>query len=180
MEWYRAVQFVAGVPMPVEWAREFGVTVNGMWDDQERWDRSKVEQAHREGRRVLIDRRLMALEAKYYELEENRHLLAETCRDIFGGKAEIDWYFWDPKPVYSMCFYSRPFRDYLLAGYRRAVDIGIDILSLDEPQTHIALMTREPRGSGFCPRCLELFCKHLEGDSAARGRADVSSGADLR
>jgi len=180
MEWYREVQFVAGVPMPVEWAREFGVTVNGMWDDQEKWDEAAVEQAHREGRRVLIDRRLMALEAKYYEREENRHLLEETCRDIFGGKAEIDWYFWDKKPVYSMCFYSRAFRDYLLAGYRRAVDIGIDILSLDEPQTHIALMTREPKGSGFCPRCLELFCKHLEGDSAARTRAGVSSVADLR
>ena len=180
MEWYRAVQFVAAVPMPVEWARGFGVTVNGMWDDQERWDRSAVEQAHREGRRVLIDRRLMALEAKYYEREENRHLLEETCRDIFGGKAEIDWYFWDQKPVYSMCFYGRPFRDYLLAGYRRAVDIGVDILSLDEPQTHIALMTREPKGSGFCPRCLELFCQHLEDDAAARQRADVSSVTDLR
>jgi hypothetical protein len=166
--------------MPVEWAREFGVTVNGMWDNQERWDRAAVEQAHREGRRVLIDRRLMALEAKYYEREENRHLLEETCRDIFGGKAEVEWYFWDQKPVYSMCFYSRPFRDYLLAGYRRAVDIGIDILSLDEPQTHIALMTRKPKGSGFCPRCLELFCKHLERDSAARQRAGVSSVADLR
>ncbi|UCC69164.1 MAG: hypothetical protein JSV79_04395 [Armatimonadota bacterium] len=180
MEWYRAVQFIAGVPMPGEWAREFGVTVNGMWDDHERWDRSAVEQAHREGRRVLIDRRLMALEAKYYEREENRHLLEETCRDVFGGKAEVDWYFWDSKPVYSMCFYSRPFRDYLLAGYRRAVDIGVDILSLDEPQTHIALMTREPKGSGFCPRCLDLFCQHLEGDAAARGRAGVSSVAGLR
>ncbi|MFB3881248.1 MAG: hypothetical protein ACE149_08285 [Armatimonadota bacterium] len=131
MDWHKQVQFVSGVPMPAEWAREFGITVNGMWDDHERWDRAAVEQAHREGRRVLIDRRLMALEAKYYERDENRHLLGETCRDIFGGKAEVELYFWDPKPVYSMCFYSRPFRDYLLAGYRRAVDIGIDILSLD-------------------------------------------------
>ena len=30
MEWYREVQFVAAVPMPVEWAREYGTTVNGM------------------------------------------------------------------------------------------------------------------------------------------------------
>jgi len=180
MEWYREVQFIAGVPMPVERASEFGVTVNGMWDDQERWDRSAVEQAHREGRHVLIDRRLMALEAKYYEREENRHLLDETCRDIFGSKAEVDWYFWDKKPVYSICFYSRAFRDYLLAGYRRAVDIGIDILSLDEPQTHVALMTRKEKGSGFCPRCLNLFCEHLETDAAARTRAGVASMPDLR
>jgi len=180
MEWYRAVQFVAAVPMPVEWAREFGTTVNGMWDDPERWDRSAVEQAHREGRRVLVDQRLMALEARFYEREENHYLLEEACRDIFGDKAEVDWYFWDPKPVYSMCFYSRTFRDYLLARYRRAVDMGVDILSLDEVQTHIALMTRNAKGSGFCARCLELFCKHLEGDEAARTRAGVSSVADLR
>ncbi len=180
MEWYRQVQFVSGVPMPVEWAREFGVTVNGMWDNIERWDKASVEQAHQEGRRVLIDRRLMALEAVYYEREENRHLLEETCLDIFGSKSQIDWYFWDKKPVYSMCFYSRAFRDYLLSGYRRAAEIGIDILSLDEPQTHIALMTRKEKGSGFCPRCLELFCKHLDEDSAARGRTRVSSVADLR
>ena len=31
MEWYRAVQFIAAVPMPIEWAREYGTTVNGMW-----------------------------------------------------------------------------------------------------------------------------------------------------
>jgi len=41
-------------------------------------------------------------------------------------------------------------------------------------------MTREPKGSGFCPRCLELFCQHLEEDAAARQRAGISSVGDFR
>ncbi|MHC5034322.1 MAG: hypothetical protein ACYTFZ_04740 [Planctomycetota bacterium] len=180
MDWYREVQFLAAVPMPVEWAREYGTTVNGMWDSPARWDRARVADAHAEGRRVLASVPLIALTASVYEQEENHYLVSEACRDIFGNRAEVKWYYWDPKPVYSMCLYSEVFRDYLLAKCRSAASAGVDVLNVDEINTSIGLMSREPGGSGFCPRCLEKFCMHLEDDDELRARAGIADVAELR
>lgn len=180
MEWYRAVQFIAAVPMPVEWAREYGTTVNGMWDDPAKWDRARVDQAHQEGRRVLVSVPLIALTARVYEKQENRYLLSEVCRDIYGNAAEVKWYYWDPKPVYSMCLYSRTFRDYLLARIEAAIAAGADVVNVDEIQTSIGLMSREPGGSGFCPLCLEKYCAHLEANPSAQSAAPVRDVGELR
>ncbi len=180
MEWYRAVQFIAAVPMPTEWAREYGTTVNGMWADPDRWGKAEVEQAHAEGRRVLVSVPIIALTHQVYEEEKHRYLLDEVCRDIFGNEAEVKWYYWDSKPVYAMCLYSRVFRDYLLAKIRKAIEAGVDVLNVDEIQTSIGLMTPELRDPGFCPRCLERFCDHLETDSSARSAAGVENVANVR
>ena len=180
MEWYRAVQFIAAVPMPVEWAREYGTTVNGMWDDPNRWGMSEVQQAHAEGRRVLASVPLIALTHRAYEKEENRYLLGEACRDIFGNEAEVKWYYWASKPVYAICIYSRVFRDHLLAKIQKAIEAGVDVISVDEIQTSIGLISRERKDPGFCPRCLEKFCAHLESDSSARSAAGVADVNDLR
>jgi hypothetical protein len=180
MEWYRAVQFVSAVPMPVERAREYGTTVNGMWDDPARWDRSAVDQAHQEGRRVLVSVPLIALTSRYYEREEERHLLNEMCRDISGNPAEVKWYYWDSKPVYAMCLYSRVFRDHLLAKIQKAIEGGADVVNVDEIQTSIGLMSREHKDPGFCPKCLEKFCAHIEGDPSARNAASVRDVGELR
>ena len=180
MQWYRELQFIAAVPMPLEWAREYGTTVNGMWDDPARWDESRLREAHDQGRRVLVSVPLIALTSRHYESDENRYLLKEACRDLFGNPAEVEWYYWDSKPVYSMCLYSEVFRGYLLEKCRAAAAAGVDVLSVDEIQTSIGLMSREPGGSGFCPRCLERFCAHLEGDPEARRSAGVADAADLR
>ncbi len=180
MKWFEQVQFVAAVPMPVEWAREYGTTVNGMWDSPARWDRDQVGQAHREGRRVLVSVPLIALTARVYEQEENQYLLDEVCRDIFGSRAQVKWYYWDSKPVYAMCLYSRIFRDYLLAKIRKAIEAGTDVVNVDEIQTSIGLMSRDRKDPGFCPLCLEKFCAHLEEDSAARDEVGIDSAAELR
>ncbi len=180
MEWYRAVQFIAAVPMPLEWAREYGTTVNGMWDDPDRWGNAEVEQAHAEGRRVLVSVPLIALTHGAYEQEENRYLMSEVCRDIFGNEAEVKWYYWDSKPVYSVCVYSEVFRNYLVAKCREAAAAGVDVLNVDEINTSIGLMSRDPKDPGFCPRCLEKFCAHLEQDATARQEVGVDRVADLR
>ena len=180
MEWYRAVQFIAAVPMPVEWAREYGTTVNGMWDDPAKWDQARVDQAHQEGRRVLVSVPLIALTHRAYEKEENRYLMSEVCRDIYGNEAEVKWYYWDSKPVYTMCLYSRVFRDYLFAKIQEAIEAGADVLNVDEIQTSIGLMSRKPKDSGFCPKCLERFCARLESDASFRSAAGVGNVGDLR
>lgn len=180
MEWYRAVQFIAAVPMPVEWAREYGTTVNGMWDSPTRWDRAGVAQAHEEGRRVLVSVPLIALTARAYEQDENRYLLDEACRDISGDRAEVKWYYWDPKPVYAVCLYSRVFREHLLARIQQAIESGADVISVDEIQTSIGLMSRDAADPGFCPLCLERFCAHLDEDATARQDVGVDRVADLR
>jgi len=179
MEWFREVQFVAAVPMPVEWAREYGTTVNGMWDDPTRWGTSEVKQAHAEGRRVLVSVPLIALTAHVYEQEQNRYLLEHVCRDISGNEAEVKWYYWDSKPVYAICLYSRVFRNHLLAKIQEAIEAGVDVVSVDEIQTSIGLMSRAPKDSGFCPKCLEKFCAHLESDSPTRRAAGVENVGDL-
>ena len=180
MEWYREVQFVAAVPMPVEWAREYGTTVNGMWDDPDRWDRASIGKAHEEGRRVLVSVPLIALTARRYERAEESHLLEEACRDINGNKAEVKWYYWDPKPVYAMCLYSEVFRDYLLTRIKAAIAAGADVVNVDEIQTSIGLISRKPKDPGFCPRCLERFCAHLEEDASARRATGARDVAELR
>jgi hypothetical protein len=180
MEWYRAVQFIAAVPMPVEWAREYGTTVNGMWDDPAKWDRARVAQAHQEGRRVLVSVPLIALTHRAYEKEENRYLMSEVCRDIYGNEAEVKWYYWDSKPVYAMCLYSRVFRDYLLAKIQHAIEAGADVVNVDEIQTSIGLMSRTSKDPGFCPRCLERFCARLDSDASFRSAAGVGNVGDLR
>ncbi|MFB3880576.1 MAG: hypothetical protein ACE149_04895 [Armatimonadota bacterium] len=180
MEWFREVQFVAAVPMPVEWAREYGTTINGMWDDPDRWDRAKIAEAHAEGRRVLVSVPLIALTARRYEREDESYLLEEACRDINGEQAEVKWYYWDQKPVYAICLYSRVFRDHLLARIKAAIAAGADVVNVDEIQTSIGLISRRPKDPGFCPKCLEKFCAHLEEDSSAREAASVGDVAELR
>ncbi len=180
MEWYRAVQFIAAVPMPIEWAREYGTTVNGMWDSPARWGKAEVEQAHAEGRRALASVPLIALTHRAYEKKENRYVLGEVCRDIFGNEAEVKWYYWDSKPVYAICLYSRVFRDHLLAAIQKAIEAGVDVISVDEIQTNIGLMSRERKDPGFCPKCLERFCSHVEEDATAREALGIGRVADLR
>ncbi len=180
MQWYRELQFIAAVPMPIEWAREFGTTVNGMWADPDRWGKAEVAQAHAEGRRVLVSVPVIALTHRVYEQDEHRHLMSEVCRDILGRPAEVKWYYWDSKPVYAMCLYSRAFRDHLLAKIRKAIEAGADVINVDEIQTNIGLMSRRAKDPGYCPRCLELFCAHLDRDASARRAAGVESVADLR
>lgn len=180
MEWYQAVQFIAAVPMPVDWAREYGTTVNGMWDSPTRWDKAGVAQAHEEGRRVLVSVPLIALTARAYEQDDNHYLLDEVCWDISGNRAEVKWYYWDPKPVYAVCLYSRVFRDYLLALIGKAIDAGADVVNVDEINTGIGLMSREAADPGFCPLCLDRFCTHLEEHATVRQDLGVERVADLR
>ncbi len=181
MEWYRAVQFIAAGIMPVEWAREYGTTVNGMWDyNRAHWEKAAVQQAHVEGRRVQVAVPLIALTHQVYEKEENRHLMGEICRDIDGNQAEVKWYYWDSKPVYAMCVYSRVFIDYLLADIRTAIESGADSINVDEIQTNIGLMSRDSKDPGFCPRCLEKFCAQLDRDAPLRRAAGIENVRELR
>jgi hypothetical protein len=93
MEWYREVQFIAAGIMPIEWAREYGTTVNGMWVYDSyapaQWEKAAIQQAQAEGRRVQLAVPLIALTYHIYEKEEHRHLLDEVCRDIDGNEAEV-------------------------------------------------------------------------------------------
>ena len=177
MEWYRQVQFIAAVPMPPEMADEFGTTVNGMWASPEFGDPYVVTEQHREGRRVLFSVPLIALVPKVYEEPGAEYLLDEVCRDIDGGPAECDWYYWETKPVFAACIYSEVFRTYLLDRCKGGVDRGMDVVNLDEIMTSVGLMDRDPGGTGFCPRCLNRFRSHLreggDADLAATGDDDL-------
>jgi len=163
MEWYRQVQFVSAVPMPLETAVGFGTTVNGMWADPESRAADEVRKAHDGGERVLFSVPMIALTPKTYESDEASHLLDEVCRDVDGGSSECDWYYWESKPVYAACIYSDAFRAYLMERCREGVDRGIDVVNLDEIMTGIGLMNRKPRGSGFCTRCRARFRAHVHG-----------------
>jgi hypothetical protein len=165
MEWYRQVQFVAAIPMPPDKADEFGTTVNGMWADPERRRAEEVARAHDEGRRVLFSVPMIALTPRVYEAVTAAYLLDEVCHDIDGASSECDWYYWEAKPVYSVCIYSDIFRRYLLDRCRDGIDRGMDVVNLDEIMTSVGLMNREPGGSGFCSRCLERFRAHLSADA---------------
>ncbi|HEX5950282.1 MAG TPA: hypothetical protein VFZ96_04725, partial [Actinomycetota bacterium] len=161
MEWYRQVQFIAAVPMPPEMADEFGTTVNGMWASPEFGSTDLVAELHRGGRRVLFSVPLIALVPRVYEEPGFEHLLDESCRDIAGRPSECGWYYWERKPVYAACIYSEPFRRYLLDRCKHGVDMGMDVVNLDEIMTSVGLMTRDARGTGFCSRCLGRFRAHL-------------------
>lgn len=176
MDWYRRLQFMAAVAMPQEIADEFGTTVNGMWHAPEARSAEDVATAHAKGQRVLFSVPMIALVPQVYEVEEHSYLLDEVCADIDGGKAHVDWYYWEPKPVYSVCIYSEPFRRYLLERCKEGVDKRMDLVNLDEINTSIGLMTRDPRGSGFCNLCLERFRGHAR-DGVEAGLADLDDAA---
>jgi hypothetical protein len=173
MEWYRQVQFVSAVPMPPEMADEFGTTVNGMWASPELGSADEVADLHARGRRVLFSVPLIALVPREYERPERAFLLEEVCRDVDGRESECDWYYWETKPVYAACTYSDVFRRHLLERCRRGVDLGMDVVNLDEIMTSIGLMDRDPGGTGFCPRCLDRFRASLSQDDPS-GLADAA------
>jgi hypothetical protein len=174
MEWYRQIQFVSAVPMPPEMADEFGTTVNGMWASPEFGSREGVADQHQEGQRVLFSVPLIALVPKVYEESGFEYLLDETCRDIAGRASECNWYYWERKPVYAACIYSDAFRRYLLDRCKHGVDMGMDVVNLDEIMMSVGLMNRDARGTGFCDRCLERFRSHLrEG-----GEAELADAGD--
>jgi hypothetical protein len=101
------------------------------------------------------------------------HLLDETCRDLAGRPSECGWYYWERKPVYAACIYSEAFRRYLLDRCKHGIDLGADVVNLDEIMTSVGLMNRDARGSGFCSRCLDRFRTHLrEIDDAELATAD--------
>ncbi|MGH2640552.1 MAG: hypothetical protein ACRDGO_02510, partial [Actinomycetota bacterium] len=148
MDWYRQVQFVSAVAMPPDLADAFGTTVDGMWADPEQSSQASVEEAHGKGKRTLFSVPMIALTPKVYEEPGTAHLLDEVCRDVEGGSAECGWYYWESKPVYSVCIYSDAFRAYLMERCEAGVDLGMDVVNLDEVMTSIGLMNREARGSG--------------------------------
>lgn len=152
--------------MPPEIATTFGTTVNGMWADPERLRADDVASAHQAGRRVLFSVPMIALTPGVYGAAAP--LLDEVCRDVAGEPSECGWYYWESKPVYAACIYSDAFRRYLFDRCAQGIDRGMDVVNLDEIMTSVGLMNRDPRGSGFCFRCLERFRPHLleEGDSA--------------
>jgi hypothetical protein len=172
MEWYRQVQFISAVPMPPEMADEFGTTVNGMWASPEFGDTDLVAELHRGGRRVLFSVPLIALVPRVYEEPGLEYLLDETCRDIAGRASECNWYYWERKPVYAACIYSDVFRRYLLDRCKHGVDMGMDVVNLDEIMMSVGLMNRDARGTGFCARCLERFRSHLAGTDDGLADAD--------
>jgi hypothetical protein len=178
MDWYRQLQFMAAVAMPEHLADEFGTTVNGMWHSPESRSAEDVAEAHGKGQRVLFSVPMIALVPQVYEVEEFGYLLDEVCADIDGAKAEVDWYYWEPKPVYSVCIFSEPFRRYLLDRCKEGVGKGMDLVNLDEINTSIGLMTRQTGGSGFCPLCLDRFRAHAR-EGADAGLADLDD-ASLR
>jgi hypothetical protein len=152
--WIGDLNFIAAVAMPEAWVEEFGTTVNGMWADPDRWTADNVAAAHAKGRRILVSVPLMALTHQVYEIPETAYLMDEVCRDLDGGLAEVGWYYWDAKPVYSLCIHSPKVRTYLVDRLRGAMAAGVDVVNVDEIQTSVGLMNRQPKGSGFCHRCL--------------------------
>jgi hypothetical protein len=169
--WIHDLAFIAAIALPEDWAREFGTTVNGMWADPDRWTPDRVEAAHAEGRRILVSVPLIALTHEVYEAPDTAYLMDEVCRDIRGNPAEVEWYYWDAKPVYSLCVHSPVLRRYLVDRLRPAIAAGVDVVNVDEINTSVGLMTREPKGSGFCARCLD------ESAVVARARDDRGTGA---
>lgn len=161
VDWYRQIQFVAAVAMPADIARAYGTTVNGMWADPEQRSPQYVADDHEHGNRVLFSVPMIALVPRVYEAEETAYLLDEVCRDVHDDPAECDWYYWQPKPVYAACIYSARFRGYLFGRCIEGVDKGMDVVNLDEINTSIGLMDRDPGGTGFCHRCLDRFRSHL-------------------
>ena len=161
MRWYRQVQFVAAVPMAQSAATELGVTVNGMWADQETFSDEVVAAAHARGQRIMFSVPLIALTPNVYQGRDTRHLLGEVCRDIEGNLAQVPWYYWESEPVYSACIYSPVFRRYILGRCLAGIDRLMDAVNLDEINTSAGLMSQKIGASGFCAYCLERFRTHL-------------------
>lgn len=166
MEWYHQLQFISAVAMPDDLASAYGTTVNGMWAAPEQRSQQMIEEAHAKGCRVLFSVPLIALTPKVYHLPENRYLIDEACRDIEGNTSLVPWYYWESEPVYSICFYSAPFRRYLLERCKEGIQRGMDVVNLDEINTSLGLMNREAGGSGFCANCLGRFRTHLRQEAA--------------
>jgi hypothetical protein len=163
VEWFRQVQFIAAVAMPEAEADRYGTTVNGMWADPEALSPRQVEQAHAKGRRVLFSVPMIALTPRVYEARSTAALLHEVCLDIEGNPAHVSWYYWEDKPVFSACIFSDTFRGYLFDRCRGGVDRDMDVVNLDEINTSIGLISREPAGSGFCHYCLDRFRRRIPG-----------------
>ncbi|MDH2444096.1 hypothetical protein QDR37_09075 [Amnibacterium sp. CER49] len=173
MAWYDELQFLAAVPMPETYVRALGTTVNGMWASPGALTVEGVAAAHRDGRRVLFSVPLTALTAEVYNDPSSSRLTEEVCRDIDGRPAEVGWYYWEDEPVLSACIFSDEFRDHLRDLCRHGIEVGADVVDLDEINTSIGLMSRERGGSGFCHRCLQRFRTHLS--SSGRHPDDVEA-----
>ncbi len=152
--WIHDLTTIAAIALPEAWADEFGTTVNGMWARPDGWTPAAVEAAHAKGRRILVSVPLIALTHQVYEDPNRRHLLDEVCRDVNGDPAEVEWYYWDAKPVWSLCIHSPVLRAYLVDTLREAIAAGVDVVNVDEINTSVGLMTNRPKGSGFCRLCL--------------------------
>ena len=166
MEWYHRLQFISAVAMPEDLAAAYGTTVNGMWAAPELRSQRMIEEAHARGYRVLFSVPLIALTPKVYHVPEHQYLIDEACRDIDGGPSLVPWYYWESEPVYSICFYSLPFRRYLLERCKAGIESGMDVVNLDEINTSLGLMNREAGGSGFCSECLRRFRNHIRHETA--------------
>jgi hypothetical protein len=169
--WIHDVSFIAAIALPEAWAEEFGTTVNGMWASPDGWTPDRVAAAHERGRRILVSVPLIALTHQVYEQPDGAPLMDEVCRDLDGGLAEVEWYYWDAKPVYALCVHSQGVRDYLVERLRGAIEAGVDVVNVDEINTSVGLMTRQPRGSGFCHGCLAGSAV-VAAAAAARERQD--------
>ena len=172
--WIHDLTFVAAIALPEASADEFGTTINGMWADPGGWTTERVAAAHARGRRILVSVPLIALTHDVYERDELAYLKDEICRDIHGGLAEVEWYYWDAKPVFALCIHSPVVRAYLVDRLRGAIEAGVDVVNVDEINTSVGLMTRQPKGSGYCGRCLRDSTTIRD---ATRAR-DVSGPAD--
>src|SRR5262249_47580958 len=137
----------------------------GMWADPERMTAGDVSLAHEGGRKVLFSVPMIALIPRVYEAEAA--LLDMVCRDVSDEPAECEGYYWESKPVYAACIYRDAFRAYLCSCCVEGIEAGMDVVNLDEIMTTIGLMNLNPRGSGFCFRCLDRFRQHLREDGGA-------------
>ena len=143
-----------------------------MWANPERWTPEIVAAAHAKGRRILVSVPLMALTHQIYEVPDTAYLMDEVCRDLDGGPAEVSWYYWDAKPVYSLCIHSPKVRTYLVDCLRGAMAAGVDVVNVDEIQTSVGLMNRRPKGSGLSqmPRGLGRHPRRCAGPAHDRAR----------
>lgn len=161
MSWYHDLHFIAAVSMPDDLVDAYGTTINGMWAAPEQRTDEYIASEHARGNRVLFSVPLIALTPKVYSDPDLRYLTGEACRDIEGNTSLVPWYYWEAEPVYSICFYSSAFRDYLLERCKTGIARGLDVVNLDEINTSLGLMNRKPGGSGFCVRCLDRFREHV-------------------
>lgn len=180
MAWYHELQFLAAVPMPEMYVRALGTTVNGMWASPRAQTVESVAAAHQDGRRILFSVPMIALTPKIYNDPSCAPLIGEVCRDIDNRPAEVGWYYWENEPVLSACIFSEDFRSYLRDLCRRGIEVGADVVNLDEINTSIGLINREAGGSGFCHRCLQRVRAHLSSTEGPGDDVAALEDADLR